>query len=753
MATNKSTSPPRREHAERHHRTLHDQAITFAGLFLVPFAGLLTAWLIHAWAGGVDLTVWRWHWHSPGNLPALVVVSCLLTLAAAGLGVAAWHFAEHRKTPLRVSLAMSASAVGILFAVNAGIGPQWWWSGGFLLACGVIAVLWSMTRLNVTRQDPREPAQEPKEDTLEKKLGLEGYRYGKPKHHTLGGEIVRTDIDVTHAPGGTVRPVQDAVPAFESLADASGLGAPPGMSTARQGAGASTSHVSIIHKDILIDGVPYELPEVDSGGRRFRIDERPLTLGRFIDMEPATESVRSTQGVMGTTGAGKTHYARVKIAAISTRDWVAPVLYFDKVKGRQSAAPVIGALGACVLSNDAAPHKAGIVALERMLEYRANLLGELGYDEWRSGIRDHDGHPIPLVIGWFEESDVLIDVAPGKMVYLASKARSTGIVPVWSLQRADGGNMPTELRANVANWTVFGVQPGDDYSAGFALSDEVVKQGAKPYWGDTKPGYHFRTERETPANRWPVVRRVFDADRRTLWSVTAKFGPQMMPIDPGTAAATNGWLEQASAERDAIARTMTAEGMTMEDRPTVNLTADRTANLTANAGSAVDDDAAFDDRETVEREIEEDIEEMRTSGELPANPDPGDRKINVEDPVRSRTPDVSWADIGGKPAARDRDAALLALYRTLAVLSEDASLRDRKDPAVTVFQVDTIMKRYPYRSRPWFSGALTDIAMGEEDIPDEYGLTLTVDDDDDGRYRLHRVVARRQAPPPEADAQ
>src|SRR4051794_20391312 len=140
--SNSAKSPVRSERQERHHRKLSEQPITFLGLFLVPFAGLLTAWLIHVWAVGVSLDWWRWHWHVAGNLPALVVTSCAISIGAVGLGVQAWNFAEHRKTVFRASLAASTSGLGFLFAVSVGVGPHRWWSGIFILVGWYVAVAW-----------------------------------------------------------------------------------------------------------------------------------------------------------------------------------------------------------------------------------------------------------------------------------------------------------------------------------------------------------------------------------------------------------------------------------------------------------------------------------------------------------------------------------------------------------------------------------------------------------------------------------
>lgn len=735
----------------------------FAGLFAASLLALPTAWALHVYLRGVDV-VWhvdRWtpvDWHWAGSDAAWVATTVLLTLTAVGLSVLAWFHTDSRKAPIRYALTGSVGVVVVDFALQVGIGPAPWWSFFGLIVWWIVAAAWTLPRLDVARRDPRsgDPAEEVKPDPVEERMGLVGAKYA-PRQYTLDGVVVRTDIDVQLPRGGTLDTLDKARPVLESLADSAGLGAPPGMSSVQASTGASRATVSVIHRDILVDGVQPEPPEFKPDGSRYTITERPLMLGRCMDLEPATETVRSTQGIIGVTGSGKSQYARKKISVMSTRSWVAPPLYFDRVKGKQTVAPMVHALGVIVLSNDPAPHKTALTALRRMVEYRADLLGGLGYDEWEPGIIDPAGDPVPLLPYWFEECDELVKLAPGVMTFLASKARSTGVVPVWSLQRPDHKMMPTELRANIVNWTVFGITPGDDYTATMALSNELISKGARPFWGDTKPGYHYRTERETPEQRWVIVRRIAGDSRDQIQAITSTYGPGMTPLDRGTIAASRGWYEQAAAETADLKATMTAKGtttvITRTTMPAEPVPDDQTA-FTDDDGDS--EDAFTDDRRVAMGEVEDEMREIVEEGGVPANPDPADRLPDIDVPIPAvpdGEDDESWEDaIGGKPAARDRAAALAALYRTLFLLSEDPSLRSAADPSVTLFQVDTLVERFPFRSRPWFSEQLAAVVVGELEIPECYGMTLLVDDDDpDGHYHLHRVDGSA-VPPPWSDA-
>jgi hypothetical protein len=759
---------PRKVTSERHEsqgsasRELHKRWRPFIGPFFAAFPGLITAWIMHYYLHGFDLT-WtflKWRpidWHLAGSGVAQTITTILLTVTAGGLSVFAWHAADNRKLPLRVALTGSVAVAVLDFGIQTGVGPGRWTSFFGLIVWWIIAGMWTLPRLDVTRRDSRsgEP-QEVKPDPVEEKMGLVGAKY-KPTQYTLDGEVVRTDIEVTMPRGGTLDTLDKAVPIMESLADSAGVGAPPDMSNVQRVGRASKAIVSLIHKDILKDGVPPEPPELKPDGSRYTIDERPLAIGRCMDLRLATETLRSTQGVIGTIGSGKSQYARRKIAVISTRSWVAPPLYFDKVKGRQTVAPLVGALGVIVLSNDPTPHRAGLMALKAMTEYRADLFGRLGYDEWEPGIIDPDtGEPVPKMVAWFEECDELIKLAPGVMTFLASKARSTGVVLVYSLQRPDHKAMPTELRANIVNWDVFGIMPGDDYTATMALSDDLISKGARPFWGDSKPGYHYRTERETLEDRWVIVRRVSNDSRQQIEAVTKAFGPGMTPLDSGTIAASGGWYEQAAEEAIAIKATMSAKGSTVKS-PAPTPVKERPVTGDSEGDFADDgDDAYTEDGASAMEEVEQEMAEYAASGEIPANPDPGDTLIDIDAPVPPLSPDDeddSWEDeIGGKPAPRDRETALAALWRTLYLISQDESLRSPADPAVTLLAPHHLFDRYPFRSRPWFSEQLAGVIVGEIEIPERYGMTLMVDEDendnpDDAPYHLHRV-ADAEVPPP-----
>lgn len=89
----------------------------------------------------------------------------------------------------------------------------------------------------------------------------------------------------------------------------------------------------------------------------------------------------------------------------------------------------------------------------------------------------------------------------------------------------------------------------------------------------------------------------------------------------------------------------------------------------------------------------------------------------------------------GREPAPDRESALEAFERALNEVAADESLRDPAADDAVVFQVGTLVDRYKFRSRPWFSDALTNMIRGDLTVP---GLILERTDVA-GRYRLHRT--------------
>src|SRR5689334_6896793 len=99
----------------------------FSGLYLAPVAGLLGAWVLHAWTIGI-------HWgpiDTPGSPGVTALLGTALGAVSVVLAFTAWHFAKHRDDAVRWAFAVSTGTISLLFAANVWRGPSYWLSGSF----------------------------------------------------------------------------------------------------------------------------------------------------------------------------------------------------------------------------------------------------------------------------------------------------------------------------------------------------------------------------------------------------------------------------------------------------------------------------------------------------------------------------------------------------------------------------------------------------------------------------------------------
>jgi hypothetical protein len=774
------------ERGERNHRRLRDQPVLFLGLFLAPFGGLLTSWLIHAYTFGINWQVGSHAWVVPGNLAALTVTIALISVGALVMGYAAWHIAEHRKTPLRVMLTGSSSAIVWLFAISVGVGPHRWWSFAFVMVGWFVAGLWTLTRLNVTRQDPR--SEEPKEDGVLDKLGLGGWKF-KVKERVTDpetGEPIRTVVGAKHAPGDTFDKLSGAVPAFESFA-----GAPAGLSDANRTEASNESVLTIQHRDELKYRLPYG-PLSHVGGSiqdpiTFSIQQDGRPVWCFLAGSPTGEFPPTGYGFMGMTRTGKTVGENEMLTEVESRI-DAVILYLNQAKGLQDIRPVIPGIEAAVLAENATDqgvgeYKAALDMVKTIITYRQATLARFGKSAWDPSCfssppirRMADGsvqrmEPIPALLVHVGEADSILERAGELATYVSSKGLSTGVIPGYSLQRASAEFMPTGLRFNIGAWWCFGC--GDEVSAGFALTDDVIAAGAHPeYWKQSKPGYHYFVGPGVPDDRKAKMARTMSGEstdqlQAEMLRRNLENAPRMAKLDRGSAEAT-GVPGMPSNRWDLIVRnTNRIRNELLHGQapasPTANMTAaDR--NPTPQVEEYMprkpgyDDDAppAFTATEPANGETADAMEfdvdfsdEVRDTREVegvvlyPRNEDgTSDETIDLSKPLPLPPEDDDISFEEDKPEAPSREVALLALYDVLRALSDREDLRDPGDPTgnTVIIQVSDVYGPYPYRSRPWFSAELTAIAAGKRTPPPS--RTLERADDlglRSGKYRLRRV--------------
>jgi hypothetical protein len=711
MGSSKTANTERQQSGQT--RPLSKRVLPFVGLLLMPPVALVAGALLR---------------FAVKDSPAgLAVTAALLAVASYALAHFAYNLAGTRKRLIQLHLTVTVGLTGASEALTVAIGFPRWWVTTFLVGGLFLAASWCLYRVDVLRQRADQPENE---DSLKKELGLEGTKFARPVHHfDSKGDLTRIEVPAKHAPGKTVEVLQGAVPAIESVA-----GAPRGRSRAvPDPENAGRSNLVIITKDVLATTVPWPGPSAPGTC----ITEHPLISGVHEDQQPLTKFIAgdhplapnpSSYAYMGMTRTGKTLNAQVNALEMFTRRNVV-LFWFDTIKGSQTIAPIRDGLDIVVGDDDPAAFKQGMKALINAVKWRANELGRHGFRAWNQKAAEQLG--MPLLVPHFEEADALCDLAPDQMVFLASKGLSTGIVSGISLQRADATSMPTGLRFNIGNWTCFGC--GDPYSAGFALSDHTIAAGAHPEnWKQSKPGYCYHEGIGVPEDRWPVTARSFFADDDEMREHTEMWAPHMTPLDAGTIGALGDWYPAAKQKMVA------ADTPVIVDRQE-RITVVTSANSNGRSGFVAADTTTDEDPEALEAhaEIRDQMSEM--ADQIEPQLDPEAERIDPQKavPPPAAGDEMSWGD--DKASAPTPEAAAEAFDQALREIAEDPSLRDPENPDTVLFQVGTLVDRYKFRSRPWFSGRLTDAAEGKVTVPPGLALSRALDKSA-GYYRIRRLA-------------
>jgi hypothetical protein len=769
-------------------RKLRDQPNAFLGLFLTPVFGLLMSWFIHAYVRGVD-------WgpvHTPGSPAAVVVTSCLLTLGAVGLAHAGWHFAEHRKPAFRKALAGSSFAIGALFAISTGIGPHWWWSAAFVIVGWYAATLWSLARLNVTRQDPRSEGGEEKEGVWEK-LGLKGFRPKvREQVYDRDGNLERTELEVDH-PGETVEPLQSATKNMESL-----IGAPVGLSDSTPTDRADRSTVTLMHRDSLARRQLYGPPSHPGGSI-----EDPITIGTYKTGHPVwmylaggPVAINPTGYIfMGTSRSGKTQGENQMLTEAITRIDVV-ILYLNMSKGMQDVRPVLPGIEVAIISDSEQDYKSAFQRVRKLMTYRSNVLGEYGISAWSAKRCYHNPpqrkangdpvpmDPMPLLVVHTGEADAILERSDEVAIYVASKGLSLGVTTGMSLQRAMSDSMPTALRENLGLRICFGT--GNWNSASYVLPDYVLDSGIKPdQWAARFPGRFAIAGpgiEEKDSAKFARTAGIVDGmaesaapDEHSLAMAaemlkrTQHYAPRMAKLDRGSAMATGTdgtrcWWDVVAAQTDrlraklGVAANPTAN-MTGSDRKPAPQTAEwETATREFAAESEGDEMRPFTadpapegaDADTVDARAEvaeeiADLDEFDGTMLYPPDPETGEtgKEIDLRSPVE-RPPaghNLTWDDPA--PEAPSKNDAIAALHDVLRKLLDVPELRDPDDPSgnTVLVRMKDIHAPYPFRKRGWFSTEVSNMAKGVTIPPPSVSVTIAEGfPRHDRRYRLRRVA-------------
>lgn len=785
-----STRTKTEQHIERGGaRDIRHQPNRFLGLFLAPFAGLLTAWLIHVWTRGVDIHWGALNWtvHASGAAPS--VATALITLATVGVAWVAWHFTEHRETVKRAALTTSVAGLGTLFAISVGTGPHYWWSGLFLISGWLVALTWSIARLDVARNDKRGDGEE-QEDGLMKKLGISRRtRFKSTVTHDDLGDPVRIDMDVQHAPGETVKVLQDGIDAMESVA-----GGPPGMSTAVEDPDrADRSHLSVLltnpfKRNILVG--PLTAPGgsiADWSSVADYADGRPA----FVTTAAGKHMPSSTSyGLIGMTRAGKTGTETALLTEWGSRyDWTC--LYLNQAKGLQDIRPLLPIIEAAVIAEDGdaglGDYVLAFKQLRAIMIYRQQRLAEYAVSAWSPRCADPDPdkrptrlgaggqrlvmEPMPFLTCHVGEADAILNSgkAASDAVYITSKGLSLGVNTGWSLQRPDWKSMPTELRANIGLWFAHGMSSTDEEE--FVLDERTRAAGASPgRWGQRKPGQHYMTGPGIDESRFPVALKTrflvgsdvdFHGRPISFDELNDRFmaemlrrnrasAPGMMKLDQGSAEATDGWWEEQVSKTEELRSRMFSADPAIPHPATAGPAARKADPRAAVPGpQPAGDDEETPDPQEAQEAMDEFDEEAATTTEVEGINVYGDtpqevaetRSVDLTVPFHPPATDYDpLADSAedDKPAAATPDEARAELRRTLVALVDDPKFADRKHPGTALVTPGAVFDHCRLRSRPWISEQLTRIMMTGGDLED--GVVMEREGDPKkGGYRIRRT--------------
>jgi hypothetical protein len=633
----------------------------------------------------------------PSLRALLTMVAVLVTWA---LTAFAHRLAAHAGRKPLIAWHTAGTVFGIGFAcawtTAAGWSPTWavLYLGGAVL----FAASWNLHRVDALRS--RADAQTGDDKGWAEVLGVPRIRVGRPK-------VVEAGVvaKVIAEPGGTIGDVQAALPKIEAASP----GAIPGRSHVVQDpADATTGELTLVYEDVLRTWQPWPGPSALGGSIA-----QPIITGYYEtgaaqrywfcagitdDGEPR---VGTHVGRMGMSGSGKTGDAQLELAEVLTRNDVV-LLFADATKGAQTAGPLMSGI---TLYADTQPKARVLFAgVRQMVRDRADRLGRAGYADWSPKCATDARLRMPAVILFVDEADELI--TDPKFVWLATKARSTGVFLSITLPRADHASMPPTARYSIGAWMCFGV--GDDYSAEFALTEATRKAGATAVenWRNTRPGYRYLdTAPGVDVRLYPVPARSYRHTDAQVEAAVRAGAPYRMGL-PSEDIASLGDAWRYCQPTDA--RRPGAQQQPVGLPPGSN-------------------DGGDDDMDDTDEDI--DVARVLAEGE---DAEPGDTDGYAElDPSRPLPPyigpDLPIDD--GKPEATSQGEAVRAF---------DALLVEMAGEGRTEIQLSEVVERYGYRSTTWTSRRLTALAEGAVVSPP--GLAVQRKPDGPaGRYLLVRL--------------
>lgn len=515
-------------------------SVLLTGLFVVPAFGLLLRFIIF-WA--------------PEMLHLVAALSLLTGVAVAAIAVAigykvtkrvpfvVWHVAA---TAMLFGLALYTTTVvrwpaqtapwyeRLLAVINI---PAWW-VVVHLFGSVIVGGSWLLYRIDALRSAAGGNAEAGGGALAGLLSRMEGIRFRADQAVT---DDVAVEVPVEHE-GIPLSQVRSIVPALEETP-----GVIRGRSSVQQTDRGGHSILRIVHTDphktwrvwpgLSAPGGSYTEPirtsyystgEVQWYSFVKTPDGMTFTPANPEDPNDTRAKFRSPndsfKGAQGATGSGKSGGSAVEIAEVLSRNNV-QVIYIDTAKLIQNAGWCLDFVSLAAGSRSASG--ALFTALRRVGELRTRILGEANQRNFTDEAARITG------LSWIHIYADEFDAAKqnADMEWLATKGRSVGFRISYTLPRAVGDKLSTDIRAATGMWEQYGIT--QDYDKGFVLSDETIAAGANPEsFGVSIPGAHYLDRAPGIEPRmWAIDCRVYKTRedygdlRRAVEAARAAFTP------------------------------------------------------------------------------------------------------------------------------------------------------------------------------------------------------------------------------------
>jgi hypothetical protein len=491
-------------------------SVLLAALFGVPGLVIVLRFFLFFSHDLLTLIVWL----------VLFLFGVLGPLVAVGIG-----YRVTKRIPFvvwHVAGTVEAFAVAVSIGVGLGwhrTGPHWWDRIGdvvlvpapavviYLICALFLALSWMLYRIDAFRAAT---------GTDETKGGGLAELIGWPKGATIRAGSIESDEFATTAivdhPGVPIAKIQGTVPALEEH------GFVRGRSSVIGEAKGGTSQVRLVHSDPLKTWRTWPGPSHpgDTFAAPFRTAYYSTGELQWYGFAKTPDHFRSPVvpsfvvpndahfGRQGATRSGKSGDIAQEICeAMTRRD--ALVCLVNLAKLRQDSG---WALDQAELLADTKARARNLMAgLRRLGEYRSDVMGDLRYEgrhrTWTEDTYDELGFAAVLVE--IDEGDLVLSGTD--VTWMSTKGLSLGIYLSVSISRAATDGMASTLRSAVTQWKAFGC--GQDYDAGFVLTDDTIAAGADPHsFGIEFPGAHYADRLQGVDHRlYPVDARSFKTER------------------------------------------------------------------------------------------------------------------------------------------------------------------------------------------------------------------------------------------------